>query len=289
MNTLFEYTDRLKKPYECFIFDTALYGLPVHPHWHYFMEIIYMIEGTAIMNCDEESHVVTPGDLILFLPYQVHSIYSVSNQTVRYYVCKFDLGTISSESGMHFQRLFQNARGKDTAPLYFPAGKLDSERLQSVFEISYHEASLQCYGFHNMLQNQISTLLILILRFWQNIGFNTECIQSAREEESIYYITEYIDRHIQDSLKVEYLAERCHMSYPYFAKCFRELYGQSCKKYIEFIRMCKAEDLLISTGLDLNYISQETGFSDCSHFIKAFKQKNGVTPKQYRKQHRNQP
>ena len=60
MNTLFEYTDRLKKPYECFIFDTALYELPVHPHWHYFMEIIYMIEGTAIMNCDEESHVATP-------------------------------------------------------------------------------------------------------------------------------------------------------------------------------------------------------------------------------------
>ena len=86
MNTLFEYTDRLKKPYECFIYDTALYELPVHPHWHYFMEIIYMIEGTAIMNCDEESHVATPGDLILFLPYQVHSIYSVSNQTVRYYV-----------------------------------------------------------------------------------------------------------------------------------------------------------------------------------------------------------
>ena len=112
MNTLFEYTDRLKKPYECFIFDTALYGLPVHPHWHYFMEIIYMIEGTAIMNCDEESHVATPGDLILFLPYQVHSIYSVSNQTVRYYVCKFDLGTLRSESGMHFQALFQNARGK---------------------------------------------------------------------------------------------------------------------------------------------------------------------------------
>ena len=97
MNTLFEYTDRLKKPYECFIFDTALYGLPVHPHWHYFMEIIYMIEGTAIMNCDEESHVALPGDLILFLPYQVHSIYSVSNQTVRYYVCKFDLGTLSSQ------------------------------------------------------------------------------------------------------------------------------------------------------------------------------------------------
>ncbi len=289
MNSLFEYTDRLKSPYECFIYDTAVYGLPVHPHWHYFMEIIYMIEGTAIMNCDETSHVAVPGDLILFLPYQVHAIYGVSNQTVRYYVFKFDLGTLSSESGMHFQALFQNARGKDTAPLYFPAGELDPDRLQSVFKTGYHEATQQNYGFHNMLQNQISSLLILILRSWQQNGFDTECIHTIREEESIYYITEYIDRHIQDNLKVEFLAKRCHMSYPYFAKCFRELYGQSCKKYMEFVRMCKAEDLLISTGLDLNYISQETGFADCSHFIKAFKQKNGVTPKQYRKQHRNLP
>ncbi|MGO5037931.1 helix-turn-helix domain-containing protein [Roseburia faecis] len=72
----------------------------------------------------------------------------------------------------------------------------------------------------------------------------------------------------------------------YDVYCVRHLVP---KIYIEFIRMCKAEDLLISTGLDLNYISQETGFSDCSHFIKALKQKNGVTPKQYRKQHRNQP
>ena len=59
----------------------------------------------------------------------------------------------------------------------------------------------------------------------------------------------------------------------------------NAKKYIEFIRLCKAEDLLLFTNLDLNYISQETGFSDCSHFIKAFRSKHKMTPKQYRKEH----
>lgn len=29
---------------------------------------------------------------------------------------------------------------------------------------------------------------------------------------------------------------------------------------------------------------QKNGFADCSHFIKAFKQKHGITPKQYRKE-----
>ena len=50
MNSLFEYSDSLRTPYESFLFDTATANFPIHPHWHYFMEIIYMIEGTAIMN-----------------------------------------------------------------------------------------------------------------------------------------------------------------------------------------------------------------------------------------------
>ena len=36
--------------------------------------------------------------------------------------------------------------------------------------------------------------------------------------------------------------------------------------------------------LDLTYISQETGFSDCSHMIKTFRKYKNITPKQYRLQ-----
>ena len=67
------------------------------------------------------------------------------------------------------------------------------------------------------------------------------------------------------------------MSYSNFARSFRQLYNQSCKEYIEFIRLNRVADLLIFTDLDLNYISQETGFSDCSHLIRSFKQWKGMT------------
>ena len=56
----------------------------------------------------------------------------------------------------------------------------------------------------------------------------------------------------------------------------------SCKEYIEQMRIFKAEEFLLFTDYDLNYISQETGFSDCSHMIKSFKAIRGVTPKQFR-------
>ena len=284
MNSLFEYSDSLRSPYECFVFDALKENFPIHPHWHYFMEIIYMIEGTAEMTCDEEKFTAGDGDLVIFLPYQVHSIYGVKGGKLRYYVLKFDMAKLSSGSGIHFQTLFRSAKGNKSANLCFRAGELDDSKLKHFFENGCTEMKNQEYGYQNMVQFYVGSLLIMILRKWQENGFDTNHIPEDSTEDSIYYITEYIDSHLGDDLRVEELAERCHMSYSYFAKCFRELYGQSCKKYISFIRMCKAEELLASTGKDLNYISQETGFADCSHFIKSFKQKHGMTPKQYRKE-----
>ena len=81
----------------------------------------------------------------------------------------------------------------------------------------------------------------------------------------------YLDRHSQENINIEALAHKYNMSYSYFAKLFLKHYGQSCKQYIEFIRLNKVENLLLFTDYDLNYIAAETGFADCSHLIRTFK------------------
>mgnify|MGYP000341009679 len=142
------------------------------------------------------------------------------------------------------------------------------------------------YGYQMILQSKVKELLTWLLRIWRDDGFDTDCyFSSLTKENTIYTITEYIDRHACENIRVEDIAALCHMSYSHFAKNFREIYGQSCKKYIEFIRLCKVEDMLLFTNFDLNYISQETGYADCSHLIRSFKEKYGVSPHQYRRQH----
>ena len=294
MNSLFEYSDKLNAPYECFIFDANAENFPIQPHWHYFMEIIYMLEGTAIMNCDEESYTAQPGDMVLFLPNQVHSIYAVANMSLKYYVLKFDLGQLTSSaqgSGaskmiIHFPSMIRLAKNNTSATRFFPRDSMKDFNVKELFLRACAEMEKQEYGYWLMMQSYLTTLLMFVLRHWRENGFDTDqTIGHAPEEGDILYITEYIDSHIQETLKVEELAKMCNMSYSYFAKNFREIYGQSCKKYIEFIRLCKAEELLLFTCQDMSYISQETGFSDCSHFIKTFKEKHGVTPKKYREEH----
>lgn len=49
MQYLFEYCDTMESPYEAFLYDTSYMAFPIRPHWHYFMEIIYMLEGTGLV------------------------------------------------------------------------------------------------------------------------------------------------------------------------------------------------------------------------------------------------
>ena len=289
MNQLFEYTDKLNTPYECFICSNLLHSIPIKPHFHYFVEILYMREGSVLVNCDEESYVLTEGDLILFPPSALHSIYALSDAPFRYDVLKFDpaLLSIGSRTGhgiaVNLTALLADIKKNASTRIYIPAEALAPFSLAPLFDVCIAEMEQKQYGYQSLLHAKTEELLTHLLRYWRNTGVDTDVLYTSKEaEESIYSITQYIDQHSGEDIKVSELAALCGMSYSYFAKNFREIYGQSCKKYIESIRLLKAEDMLLFTSFDLNYISQETGFSDCSHLIHAFKAKYGTTPHQYR-------
>lgn len=302
MNPLLEYSDKLNNPCECFVCSSHMHSLPVAPHFHYFVEILYVTDGSILVNHDGGSHVLTKGDMILFLPSMVHAIYATSDAPYRYEVLKFDpapFGARSSSSfgsSLNFSALFAAANSEwhtaqtdsknaqtVSARIFFPEEMLQGLPVSALFDTCVVEMEQKQYGYQTLLHAKVQELLTYILRFWRADGFDTDALFApASQHDSIYSITEYIDRHLDDNLRVEALALRCNMSYSYFAKSFREVYGQSCKKYMESLRLSKAEDMLLFTNFDLNSISQETGFSDCSHLIHAFKEKYGMTPHQYR-------
>ena len=83
MQYLFEYSDRLSSPYEAFQVDSTIEYFPVRPHWHYFTEIMYMLEGVAMVECDDKTYAVEPEQLIIFHPKAIHSIYAVNTDPDR--------------------------------------------------------------------------------------------------------------------------------------------------------------------------------------------------------------
>jgi len=252
------------------------------------MEILYMLEGTALVECDGQSYVAQEGDLILFHPETVHAIYTATNVPLKYDVLKFDVNRLYTENSYapKLRVILDSASKSSKAGIFFKESQLEGLVVSDIFEECCKELEQQDYGYDIVIHNKICYLLVQIIRLWRHAGFNTDAAAAhARETNSIHAITSYIDSHVGEVIRVEDLAEMCNMSYSYFAKNFKQYYGRSCKEYIEFIRVSKAADLLLFTDFDLSYISQETGFSDSSHLIKIFRKWKGVTPKQFKKQH----
>lgn len=288
MQYLFEYSDAFTTPYEAFLQDVRANNFPIKPHWHYFVEIIYILEGSTMVDCDNTSYILEAGDLILFPPKTVHSIYSTKWAALRYAVIKFDASslTISNSYTPKIQSILESVRQSPLANLYFCAADIQDFPVKELLQDCIRELKDKQYGYDIQVHSHLCTLLVHLLRLWQKNGFQPwNILPAATLGTGIDTITEYIDSHSSEPLRVEELAEMCHMSYSYFAKNFKQLYGKSCKEYIEFIKICKADDMLLFTDLSLSYISQETGFTDCSHFIKTYKKIKGITPGQRRMAH----
>ncbi|MCM1330298.1 MAG: AraC family ligand binding domain-containing protein [Ruminococcus sp.] len=95
MSGLFEKSDALNTPIECFVFDAKNENFPVKPHWHYFAEFIYMLDGCAEMRCGDVSYTLNKGETIIFHPSAVHSIYSADGNFPKYAVLKFDINRLN--------------------------------------------------------------------------------------------------------------------------------------------------------------------------------------------------
>lgn len=285
MKSLYEYSDILNKPYEAFYFNTAIHAFPISPHWHYFMEIVYVTDGLLMTESDGQIFQMQKGDLVLYHPQAVHSMYCKKNEQSKYIVLKFDINRLNTISNYapKFRTIFHNAKGLASAPILLPSSFLSGTALPRLITDYLEEVTNQEYGYDMLANADLCGILTIILRYWQSLGFEIDKVLPINADVfTISNITEYITAHSGDHLRVTELAALCNMSYSHFAKSFRELYGQSCIEYMEFLRVCQVEDYLMFTECDLSFISQETGFSDCSHLIRTFKRLRGITPKQFK-------
>lgn len=288
-NVFFQYIDRLNSPFEIFMLGDTTSGTGVGAHWHYYLEMLYIVKGDLQAQCDNDLYTLHPGDLILFYPQAVHSMHRTteSAEDVEYFVVMIDLNflNITNEYRTRFSKLFRIAYQQNPDYIHFRRRELQELPILQLLTHSLEEKRTHSYGYDVLICSDIASLLTYLMRCLQKKGVDTDTIITAPDDcdASIYSVSKYIEQHCGETLRVHELAQMCGMSYSYFAKLFRETYNQSCKEYIEFTRINKATDLLLFTNQDLTYISQETGFADCSHLIRTFKKWKGMTPKQWKK------
>ena len=96
-------------------------------------------------------------------------------------------------------------------------------------------------------------------------------------------VIDYIDKHLNQPLRLDELAQVAHFSPFHFHRIFGALMQESLNQFIRRLRTEKAADFLVSyPQKSITEIALDCGFSDQSHFIRQFKLYSGMKPQDYR-------
>lgn len=106
-------------------------------------------------------------------------------------------------------------------------------------------------------------------------------------QQHIQKAIHYIEHHYADAhLSLQDICSHVLMSTSSFSQAFKQYTEVTYVEYLTRIRMDKAKELLRLTEYKFYHIAEKVGYTDPNYFSSSFKKHTGITPKQYREQHR---
>lgn len=95
-------------------------------------------------------------------------------------------------------------------------------------------------------------------------------------------VAQIVQEEYETPLTLEYCASRVGYHPSYVSRVFRAQMGLSFKEYLYLYRINKAKQLLVSTDMKLQDISNRLCYNNPQNFIRIFKKVEGITPGEYR-------
>lgn len=99
------------------------------------------------------------------------------------------------------------------------------------------------------------------------------------------HVREYITQNLSEDLSVNRLCKEMGVSKNILYKYFRENFNCCVNEYVTKCRLEEAKRLLTHTTDPISVICDRSGIRNYSYFCRLFKEKNGLTPLQYRRTH----
>ena len=169
------------------------------------------------------------------------------------------------------------------------------QRAEKIGEINEELANLQAareetetpqalaLGLHHVFKEK-SLALMLISILTEASTFRQQSAAFLKAAKQLVPVLNFIHENLEDDLRREKMAGLIHLSSSAFHSLFKTAIGTSPGEYVQNLRIQKAQQLLISSNLTVNEISQKVGHRDPFHFSKIFKTRCGTSPSFYRDQ-----
>lgn len=236
----------------------------------------YVLSGTGILMADDakgitQTYSVRSGQGFLIFPEQITTYYADQHSPWEYSWIEFD--------GLRVKEALSLTDFSLNHPIYHPHSKDLQE--QMVKEMNYIISHPKESSFHLLGH------LYLFFDYFIQSAKSTRLTQSSKMSD--YYIQEaihYMEQNFQNDISIEEIAAVCGINRSYLGKIFRNSIGRSPQEFLMNYRMVKATELLKLTTLSIADIGTAVGYGNPLHFSRAFKNIYGVSPREWRNEHK---
>lgn len=255
----------------------------IHSHSHDFLELAYVLKGSAIHNWDNASAEINEGDYFV-IDYRSQHSYVAKTNDFELINCLFlpefidsslmncrSLGTLISSYQIHFNKDF--FAKSPSACIYKDEDGKAKELLLKMLK----EFSDQAPGYLQIIRSAIIELLVTTMRM---IYLDFTPYEDDNDTDKILrcIATEYIN-----DLSLGEICQRFGYSFSYLSAKLKKETGFTFTKLLKKARIEESMRLLAHTKKPISVISSDVGYTDIKSFYSAFKEIANTTPAKFRK------
>lgn len=240
---------------------------------------ILVIEGTLYISQCGKEYSVSKGQFVFLRENCEHSGTKASEGRLSYLWVHFSLGDV--QGGWEYADSLTSGEAEDIIrrSAYFieEYGTAQSfQRLSLLFHqlMDYSRQENIC---KNMLPYAVSMLMMELTQ---------ESAAKLRSTNSlspvISAVSEWIRSNCHRSISISSVAENFHYNPQYISARFKKETGQTITAYINSIRIELSKTLLANSDISIKEAAYSCGFADEKYYMRIFREREGMTPLQYK-------
>lgn len=252
-------------------------------HRHNYIEVIYMCKGSTVHIVDGNRVVLQEGDLLFLNQNAVQEILPAGEE---------DIAVNFIILPQFFDTAFEMIGADDNLLRDFLVGSLCRNN-QAVSYLYFHVAevlpiqnlveNMVWSVLHNTLNKRSSNQITMGLLILQLLNYmdKMETGEKQVDQEFVISVLNYIETKYKDGSLSE-LSELMGYDLYWMSREIKKKTGKTYKELLQTKRMNQAAYMLANTKIPVSEIIQMVGYDNSSYFYRKFKERYGVSPKEFR-------
>lgn len=264
--------------------------LMTSPHYHNVIEIIYILEGEFHITISNKKYILRPGEMVLINAKEVHSVNILDYGIHRSFAVKFLPETICSDSQslMELKYVIPYIVSSSNFKTYYTRDEVENSNIKNCIDNIMREDRERQHAYKFAIRIYISHLFLDLIRKVNTFNPTGEEIKDSIRNE-FQNIFHYISNHYTEKITAVQVAKKFGLRQSDLSAHFKKITGKSFNEYLNYVRICKAKRMLISSEKNITEIAYSVGFASTSYFINCFKVQMGITPASFKQIYTDPP